>query len=167
MTDRNSALPRERRTTRRGIPPIPTLIGDLKYQVTRLVRGELALLRAELTEKLTKLASGIGMFAGAAILVFFALGCLISAAVLGLALVLPAWLSAVIIGVALLVIAGVLALVGRQSLKSAGPPLPEKTIASVHADVNAVTHSLKSDGSPASVESSRPEHPTTPAGGAS
>ena len=41
---------------------------------------------------------------------------LIAAAVLGLALVLPAWLAAVIVGVVVLVIAGIAALVGKKKV---------------------------------------------------
>jgi hypothetical protein len=139
MTTRIPALPRERRTSRRGLPPLRVLIADLRAELLRLIRGELGLLRAELTEKFTNLAVGAGLFAGAALAALFALACLIVAAVAGLSLVLPAWLSAVLVAVGLLLLAGVLAFVGSRALKSAVPPIPDATIASIHDDVQAVT----------------------------
>ncbi len=135
---RAPALPREPRNTRRGLPPFSVLFGDLKNELTRLVRGELALLKAELSEKLAQLGIGIGMFVGAALFGFFALAVLVTTAVLAFALIVPAWLAALIVAVILLLIAGILALIGVRSLKSALPPVPTETIASIREDVNAV-----------------------------
>ena len=71
-------------------------------------------------------------------MIFFALGCLVAAAILGLSLVLPGWASALIVFGTLLVIAAVLALIGVQSLKKTGGATPEKTIASIQEDVEAI-----------------------------
>lgn len=131
-------LPREKRRSRREVPPLSAILGDLRAQFTRLVRGELALLKKELTGKLVRLGVGIGMFVVAALLAFFAVAVLVAAAVLAVALVLPAWLAALLVGVALLVVAALLALFGIRSLKRAMPPLPEETIASVRADLRVL-----------------------------
>jgi hypothetical protein len=131
---RTAPLPRERHRSRHELPPFSRIAKDLKIQLTRLIRDELALLKAELTQKLARLGVGIGMFVVAALLGFFALAVLIAAAVLAVALALPAWLAALIIGVALFVVAGILVLAGVRSLRSAMPPVPEKTIESVKAD---------------------------------
>lgn len=131
-------LPREKRRSRREVPPLSVIFGDLRSQVTRLVRGELALLKKELTEKVLRLGVGTGMFVVAALLGFFAIAVLVTTAVLGVALVLPPWLAALLVGVALLVIAALLAMLGLRSLKRAMPPLPEKTIASVREDIRAL-----------------------------
>jgi hypothetical protein len=135
---RTSALPREARSTRRGLPPFSVLLTDLKNEFLRLARGEFALLKSELTEKATHAAVAIGLFVGAALLAFFALATLIACAVVALSLVVPAWLAAVITAVGLIVIAGILALIGRHSLKTALPPVPEETIGNVREDLGAL-----------------------------
>ena len=66
------------------------------------------------------------------------LGALVTAAILGLANVLPGWLAAVIVAVVLFAVAGVLALLGKRDVAKAAPPLPTETIASVQADIDAV-----------------------------
>ena len=67
-------------------------------------------------------------------------GVLIAAAVLGLALVLPAWLAALIVGVVVLAIAGIAALVGKKQLDQA---VPERAVASVKTDVAEIKESIK------------------------
>jgi uncharacterized membrane protein YqjE len=115
-----------------------TLIGALPTLLVDLVKSELALLKAELTEKLKNAGIGIGLMAGAAAFAFFALGVLVAAAVLGLAVVLPGWAAALIVAAVLLLVAAGLVLLGVRQLKRGTPPAPEKTIQSVHKDVNAI-----------------------------
>lgn len=45
------------------------------------------------------------------------------------------WLAALIVTVALGAIAGVLALLGKQKVAAASPPVPEQTMETVKADV--------------------------------
>ena len=114
------------------------LIADLPGLLVALVKAELNQIKQEFATKAKYAGAGIGLLAFAAGLIFFALGCLIAAAILGLALVLPAWVSALIVFGALLVIAAVLALIGVQSLKKTGGATPGKTIASIQEDVEAI-----------------------------
>ena len=114
------------------------LIADLPALFVALLKAELAQLKEELTAKAKYAGVGIGLFAFAAGLLFFALACLVAAAILGLALVLPGWASALIVFGALVLIAAVLALIGVQSLKKMEGAAPQKTIASIQEDVEAV-----------------------------
>ncbi|MFZ4895787.1 phage holin family protein [Plantibacter sp. Mn2098] len=116
------------RRARRRLPPVSELLADLRDDLIRLVQAEIALFKAEMTKKATSLGIGAGLLVSALVLVFFAFGTLIAAAVLGLATVLPAWLSALIVGGALLIIAAVLALVGLRKLKTGGNLKPERSI---------------------------------------
>jgi hypothetical protein len=52
---------------------------------------------------------GIGMFSGGGLLGLYGLGCLLAAAIIGLAAPVAAWLAALIIGVGLLAAAGIAA----------------------------------------------------------
>ncbi|CAN5166259.1 phage holin family protein [soil metagenome] len=115
-----------------------TLIGDIPGLITKLIRDELEQLKQEMLGKLKHAGIGVGLLAGAAAFLFFALGVFVAAAILGLATALPAWAAALIVGGALLVIAVVLVLIGVNNLKQGVPPAPTKTISSVKQDVNAL-----------------------------
>jgi hypothetical protein len=134
--------------TRAAIAPDPAsastgeLIGQLTDQLSRLVRDEARLAQAEVTQKAKRLGVGAGLFGGAGLTAFFGLAVLISAVVLGLAEVLPAWLAALVVAVVLFAVAGVLALVGKKDVEAASPPLPSQAIAGVQADVATVKEGL-------------------------
>jgi putative superfamily III holin-X len=58
--------------------------------------------------------------------------------------VLATWLAALIVGAALLAIAGVAVLIGRGQLKQATPAVPQQTVDSVKADVQAIKEGVHS-----------------------
>lgn len=115
-----------------------SLLGSLPELISRLIRGEITLAKAELVTKLKEAGLGIGLLVGAALFGFFLLAVLITAAVLGLATVLAPWLAALIVAAALLIITGVLALMGVSSLKKGVPPVPQHTVDNLKADVTAL-----------------------------
>lgn len=117
------------------------LIGELPDLVTRLVRDEVRLAQAEVTGKAKKLGLGAGLFGGAGVVALLGLNALITAAVLGLAAVMPGWLAAILLAVVLFAIAGVLALIGKKDVQKAAPPLPTETLESIKADVATVKES--------------------------
>jgi hypothetical protein len=131
-------LPRERRRTTHGLRPLPELTRDLVAQLRRLISTELALFKAEMAAKAKAAGIGAGMLVGALLFLFFAFAVLITAAVLGFALILPAWLSALIVGVILIVIAVVLGLLGIRSLKKGVPPVPDDLGSELSADAKAL-----------------------------
>ena len=114
------------------------MITALPRLLIELLKAELAHLRAEFAEKAKYAGIGIGLFVGAAAFLFFALGVLVAAAILGLAVVLPGWAAALIVFGALLIIAAVLVLIGISSLKRMNGVAPTETIASVKSDIDAV-----------------------------
>ena len=135
--------------TRAAVPPpdpssasTGELIGQLTDQLSRLVRDEVRLAQAEVTQKAKRLGIGAGLFGGAGIVALLGAGALVTAAILGLANVLPGWLAAIIVAVVLFLIAGVLALLGKKDVQEATPPLPTDTIASVQADIETVKQGI-------------------------
>ena len=122
-------------TTRTSDEPFGALVHRLSEQIPELVRSELRLAQAELTEKGKKAGLGVGLFSVAGLLGFFAFGTLIAAAVIALALVLPAWAAGLIVAVALVAAAAGAALAGKHEVEEATPPAPERTIANVREDV--------------------------------
>ncbi|MEW2375195.1 phage holin family protein [Micromonospora sp. NPDC047812] len=135
------------RTSRTGSEPSTAeLVQRATEQVSRLVRDELALARAELTQKGKHAGIGIGLFGGGGALALYGLGALVATAILLLDLVLPAWAAALIVAVVLFAMAGVLALVGKKQVSQAVPPVPEAAVRSVRADVDTVTAAVKDRG---------------------
>jgi VIT1/CCC1 family predicted Fe2+/Mn2+ transporter len=114
------------------------LVTQLSQQTSDLVRSELRLAQAEMTEKGKRAGIGIGMFSAAGLLGFFGLAVLITAAVLGLAEAVPAWLSAVIVAVVLFAVAGGIAMVGKKNVSEATPAKPEQAIEGVKEDIATV-----------------------------
>lgn len=111
---------------------------DLSEQTATLVRKELALATAEIKEKGKHAGLGVGLFGGAGVIVFYAVGALIATAVLVLAELLAPWLAALIVTVVLFAIAGVAALVGKREVAEATPPQPERAQHELSVDVEAV-----------------------------
>ncbi|MEV4380895.1 phage holin family protein [Streptosporangium sp. NPDC049248] len=118
--------------------PTSELIRQMSEQVSRLVRDELRLAKAELTEKGKHAGIGAGLFGGAGVVALFGAGSLVAAVILLLAYVMPAWVAAAVVGVVLLALAGVLGLSGKRQVAEAAPPTPARTIESVRDDIYAV-----------------------------
>ena len=118
--------------------PIGALVHRLSEQIPELVRSELRLAQAELTEKGKKAGIGIGMFSAAGLLALFGVAALITTAILALALVLPAWLAALIVALVILAAAGGVAVAGKKEVEQATPAAPEMAIAGVKEDVATV-----------------------------
>ena len=114
---------------------VPDLVKQLTEQTKTLARQEIELAKAELTEKGKKAGLGAGMFGAAGLLGVFAFAVLTACLVLALATVIAPWLAALVVAVLYGVIAAGLALIGRQELREATPPVPEQTVDSVKEDV--------------------------------
>ncbi|WP_329109210.1 phage holin family protein [Micromonospora sp. NBC_01699] len=117
-------------------------------QVSKLIRDELALARAELTQKGKHAGIGVGLFGGGGALAFYGLGALVATVILALDLVLPAWAAALIIAGVLFVGAGLLAFIGKSQVSRAVPPMPSAAVRSMRADVDTVTAAVKDRGQP-------------------
>lgn len=111
------------------------LIRQLSQDTSTLVRKEVELAKAELTEKGRKAGLGAGMFGGAGLFGVFAFAALTTALIAGLSQAMDLWLAALIVAVVYAVIAGVMALAGKQKVEEAGPPQPEQTVETIKEDV--------------------------------
>jgi hypothetical protein len=114
------------------------LVRQAAEQISRLVRDELALARAEMTEKGKKAGVGAGLLGGGGVVALYGVAALLTAIVLGLAEAMPAWLAALIVAVLLFAVAGGLAVFGRKEVKRAVPPVPQEAVHSVKADIDEV-----------------------------
>src|SRR5918997_1407924 len=100
--------------------PVGELLKELSNEATLLVRKEIELAKAEMTEKGKKAGAGAGMFGAAAALGLLALGALTACFILALDAAMPAWLAALIVALVYGAIAAVLALSGKRRTAEAG-----------------------------------------------
>ena len=138
MTDPTVRPPAGATAVSTGDPTLGALVNDLTTQVPELIRSELRLAQAEMTEKGKRAGIGIGMFSGAGLMAFFGFGTLLATIVIVLDLVLPLWLAALIVTVVLFAIAGILAMMGKKKVDQATPLAPERAQAGVKEDIATV-----------------------------
>jgi uncharacterized membrane protein YqjE len=130
-------------TSSSGEAPVGELVNRAAQQLSQLVREEMQLARAEMTEKGKRFGIGGGLFGGAGVVAFLALQALVATVITVLALALPLWASALIVTAALFVVAAILALTGKKRVKQATPPTPERAIDSVKEDVAEIKERSK------------------------
>jgi uncharacterized membrane protein YqjE len=118
--------------------PVAQLVHDLSRQTSTLVRQELRLAQLEMQQKGKKAGIGVGLFGGAGVFAVYGIGALVAAAILALATAVDGWLAALIVAAVLFAVAGVAALVGKQEVSDATPPLPEQAIDSTQLDVQEI-----------------------------
>jgi type IV secretory pathway TrbD component len=111
------------------------LFKKLSEETSTLIRQEMALARAELTEKGKRAGVGAGMLGGAGVAGLLTLGTLTACLILVLNEWMDAWLAALILTVVWAAIAAVLALKGRDKVQEAAPPVPEQTVETLKEDV--------------------------------
>jgi hypothetical protein len=111
------------------------LFKQLSEDLSALVRQELRLAQAEMTEKGKRAGLGAGIFGGAGLIGVMAFATLTACFVAALAKGMDVWLAALIVTVVYAAIAGVLALQGRERIQQATPPIPEQTVETVKEDV--------------------------------
>ena len=115
--------------------PTADLVRQLSDQTSRLIRQEMALARAELTAKGKQAGVGAGLFGGAGVFGLLALGALTATAIAALSLAMDTWLAALIVTIVWAVVAGAMALLGKNRVQEALPPVPANSVESVKEDV--------------------------------
>jgi len=114
---------------------LPELVQRLTDQTTTLVHQEMRLMQAEMEEKMKKAGAGAGLLTAAGVIALGGFGAFIAAVILAIGEGLAMWLSAFIVCAALLIVAGLVALVGKEKVASAVPAKPEESIESIRTDV--------------------------------
>jgi len=124
-------------------PSISELVSELSEQVTTLVKDELALARAEMTEKGKRAGVGAGLLGAGGVLALYGLGALFVTIGAVLALVMPVWLASLIVAIVVFAAAGVAALIGKNQIRRATPPAPTAAVDSTRRDVDAVKTAVR------------------------
>ena len=111
------------------------LVRQLSEQSSQLIRQELDLAKAELSEKGKRAGIGAGVLAAAAVAGMFALGALTAFLILLLDEGMEGWVAALIVTAVYAAAAAILVPIGRNRLRESMPPAPEETVESVKEDV--------------------------------
>lgn len=124
-------------TIERNDKSLATLFSDLTRDTVELIRQEIALARAELSEKVSTAQGALSSMAIGAAVLLAGLFLLLQAAVQGLALVLPPelapWLAPLLIGLAVILIGWGMLRAGRSQLDP-GNLAPHRTMESLRRD---------------------------------
>ena len=115
--------------------PVGDLVKQLAGQTSTLVRQEIDLAKAEMSEKASVAGKGAGLLSGAAVVGLLAAGALTAFLILLLSEAMDAWLAALIVTVVMAAVAAALGLAGRNRIRAATPPVPEQTVETVKEDV--------------------------------
>ena len=122
-------------TNHRDSEGMPEALKQFASDVLVLVRQEIELARAEMTEKVKSAGVGAGILSGSALAAIFTLASLTGLVVIALSLVLPLWASMLLVTVLWAGTTAILGLLGKKKVADAAPFLPEQTIANVKEDI--------------------------------
>jgi uncharacterized membrane protein YqjE len=113
---------------------IGELVKELANQTSTLVRQEIQLAQAEVTQKGKSAGKGAGLLAGAAVFGLLMLGALTAVLIAALDQVMDTWLAALIVTVLWAIVAFALFKAGQSALQRATPPAPQ-TVETVKEDI--------------------------------
>ena len=120
-----------------GTPPpgsaekqLGDIVGDVTSKASLLVKEEIELAKAEVSQKLKRLGIGAGLIAVAGVFMFFFLIFFLHMLALGIAdwTGYKTWVGYAAVCILLLIFAGILALIARRSFKKGSPPVPQMAI---------------------------------------
>jgi uncharacterized membrane protein YqjE len=113
--------------------PLAALFSRLIADASALVRGEVALAKAELSEAATNAKLGAATLGLALVVLLSGALSLIAALILGLAQVIEPWLAALLVGIALTGVGFMMLQLARNKMKVSTPKL-QRTQSSLRAD---------------------------------
>jgi len=123
------------RTGSGATEPVGDLVQRASQQLSELVRDEMRLAQAEMTEKGKRFGKGGGLFGGAGLIGVLTLQALVATAIAALSLAVDIWVAALIVTGVLAAVTALMAALGKKQISRASPPTPERTMNSVKSDV--------------------------------
>ncbi|CAL9490852.1 hypothetical protein SUDANB95_03214 [Actinosynnema sp. ALI-1.44] len=131
--------PEPRASTEDDNATIGQLVGDLTQDLSRLLRQELELAKAEIRQEATKAGKATGMLAAAGFAGYMTAVLLSLAAVFGLAYLIGLGWAALVVAVLWGIAGAVLYSAGRTRLRTVSPK-PERTIETLKEDAAWLRH---------------------------
>lgn len=102
------------------------LFGELAAELRTLLRQETELAKAEISQKISRLAKDLAALGAGGVIAYTGVLVLIAALVLGIGTLIPLWVSALIVGIVITAVGLVLIQKGRKDFQEAGFT-PERT----------------------------------------
>jgi hypothetical protein len=125
-------------TYSRNERPLGELFSDLVQETGTLVRQEVQLAKAELTQSATQAGRAAGLMAAGGAVAYAGLLAIMAAVILWLWRIgMADWIAALVVGVVVVLIGGVLLLRGRALLQAENLA-PQRTVESLRADTAMV-----------------------------
>jgi uncharacterized membrane protein YqjE len=121
---------------------IQELVARLTDELRTLIRLEIKLVQAEMTDKAKSAARAIIYGAIAGVFAFFAIFGLLIAFIWGLGEFMPIWLSAAIVTLFFLALAGLVGLLAVRRAKRATPPFPDEAYETVKTMPDEIKEAL-------------------------
>jgi hypothetical protein len=122
------------------------LLTDLSNETTTLVRGEVDLAKAEISEKISQAAMAVAALAAGGLVLFAGFLVLLDSAVFGLGKVLEPYglpaLAALIVAIGTMIVGAIILLIGRSALKAENLA-PRRTAQSLSRDREFVKEQVR------------------------
>ncbi len=112
---------------------IAELITRLSRGTVTLVRKEVQLAQAEMSQKASRVGKNVGFLVVESVVTYTGLLALVAAVILVLGLVIPYWLSALIVGLVIAAIGAILVAKGANTLRQEDPT-PRETVETLQED---------------------------------
>ncbi|GAA0389063.1 membrane protein [Acrocarpospora corrugata] len=114
------------------------LVQQASDQVSRLIKDEMRLARAEVAGKGRQARTGAALFGATGVVALLGAAALVACVILALSIPWPAWLAALVVGAVLLIIGGIMGVFGKKRVTGAMPPKPTQAVNGVKNDIDAV-----------------------------
>ena len=128
--------------TGEGSRSVADVLQDIVANVQTIIRSEVRLAKAEVTEEVIKAGRAAGMMAGGLVAGWFTAWFLLLAILFALATVMPMWGAALLLFVIMGILTAILVTAGKKRLKAVHPK-PEKTIETMKENVEWVKNQTK------------------------
>jgi uncharacterized membrane protein YqjE len=112
---------------------IGELIAELSRETVTLVRNEIQLAKAEMSQKASRVGKNVGFLVVGGLVAYTGLLALVAAVILVLGLVIPYWLSAAIVGLVIVAVGAILVVKGANALRQEDPA-PRETVETLKED---------------------------------
>jgi uncharacterized membrane protein YqjE len=112
---------------------IGELLAELSQKTTTLVRQEIQLAKAELTQKASRVGKDVGFLLVGGVVAYTGVLALVAAGIILLGSIIPYWLSAAIVGFVIAAVGLVLVLKGAKALRQEDPT-PRETLETLQED---------------------------------
>ncbi len=112
---------------------IGELFAELSQETTTLVRQEVALAKAEMSQKASRVGKNVGFLAVGGIVAYTGLLAIVAGGIIALGEAIPLWLSAVLVGLVIAAVGLFLVLKGVNTLRQEDPT-PRETVETLKED---------------------------------